>query len=193
MTAFQPIDPFRPYLFPGERVLWIGRPKQGLALRGQDALLIPFSLLWGGFAIFWNYGVWTFPKTGSADGWFFKLWGLPFLAIGLYLIVGRFFHDAWIRRNLNYAVTNKRVLILSGFGSSKLTSREISSLPMLELIEKQGGTGTLIFDSEDLGYSTLVGNRSWGQWTLARTANKQFFRIDNPRKVYELIRNQSQA
>src|SRR5689334_17016914 len=112
MSDFQSWQPFQPYLFPGERILWTGRPKQGLALSRSDILAIPFSLMWGGFAIFWNFSVWTdFPDTGTADDWFFKLWGLPFLAAGLYLIVGRFFYDAWIRSRTHYAVTNERVLI----------------------------------------------------------------------------------
>lgn len=90
MNDFQSLNPFQSYLFPRERVLWTGQPKQGIALSGRDALLIPFSLLWGGFAIFWNVGVWTFPKTGQSVDWFMPLWGLPFLFVGLYLIFGRF-------------------------------------------------------------------------------------------------------
>jgi hypothetical protein len=193
MTDFQPFQPiqrFQPYLSPGERVLWSGRPKQGLALSSRDALLIPFSLMWGGFAIFWNVGVWTDFKTDTADDWFFKLWGLPFLAVGLYLILGRFFHDAWIRRNLLYAVSDRRILVLRG---SNITSRDIKSLPMLDFSEHRDGTGTILFDSDEGGYSMLGRRRGFGDWTLSRSANAQFFRIQNPRRVYELIRNQAQS
>src|SRR6185369_2341404 len=120
MDAFQSSQRFQPYLFTGERVLWTGQPRQGIALTAKDTFLIPFSLLWGGFAIFWNVGVWSFPGQGPPLA--FRLFGVPFLVIGLYFIVGRFFHDAYVRKNMFYAVTDQRVLVLRG---SKITSLDI--------------------------------------------------------------------
>jgi hypothetical protein len=190
MMLHQTTDQFRTYLMPGERVLWTGQPKQGLVLTGADAYLIPFSLLWGGFAVFWNAGVWMLPDNGENIDWFFRLWGLPFLIVGLYFIFGRFIHDAAVRKRLFYGVTDQRILILRGTRSPKLKSLDLRRLPKLELTEKRDGTGTIGFDGDSSMFST---NRmgGFGSWAPSLSGASQFLLIDNPRKVYELIRNQS--
>ena len=187
MDQFEAAQAGRPYLLAGERVLWSGQPKQGLSLGSRDALLIPFSLMWGGFAIFWNAAVWLGPfgAEGDTPPLFFRLWGLPFLAIGLYLILGRFFHDAWLRKRLAYAVTDQRIVILRG---NKITSLDIARLPRLQLSENGDGTGTLAFEaSGPLGFGRMKG---FGPWIPALNSSAEFFRIPGARSVYELIRKQ---
>jgi hypothetical protein len=49
-----PASEIQPELSPGERLLWSGQPRGGIHLRAADAYVIPFSILWCGFAIFWE-------------------------------------------------------------------------------------------------------------------------------------------
>ena len=182
---------FRPYMLTGERILWTGRPKQGFLLSSRDGLLIPFSVMWGGFAIFWNFGVWTMGNGDDGPGIFFKLWGLPFLVVGLYLIFGRFLHDIAIRKSVVYAVTDQRVLVLRGTRSPKLTSLDIDRLPRLELSEHRDGTGTIAFEASPISSAYAMNGFSW--WIPTLSGSAQFYRIASPRSAFELIRNQSHA
>jgi hypothetical protein len=160
-----------------------------LALSGRDAFLIPFSLLWGGFAIFWNVQVWSFADAGQGGpDWFFRLWGLPFLIAGVYLIIGRFIHDAALRKNAVYGVTDQRVLLIRGLGSTKLSSLDIRRLPKLDLTEYRDGTGTIDFDGGD---SMLWSGGGFGYWTPALSNAQRLFRISDARNVFQIIRKQA--
>lgn len=62
-----------------ERLLWKGRPRSAIRLRSSDAYLIPFSLVWAGFAIVWEFAaIMKIPKTDPAT-WIFPLAGVPFV------------------------------------------------------------------------------------------------------------------
>lgn len=183
--------PFQPYLMSGERILWFGQPKQGLALSAKDALLIPFSLMWGGFAIFWNAMLWLEPfgsNSPSDSDWFFRLWGLPFLAMGIYLIVGRFIHDAHIRKTTHYAVSDQRIMKLRG---SKITSLDIHRLPCLEFSQGRDGTGTLAFEPSSIMSWGGMNGLSW--WVPSSGTTMQFFRVQNAQTVYELVQTQARS
>jgi hypothetical protein len=86
-----------------ERLLWRGRPRSGIRLRGSDFFLIPVSLLWGGFAIFWeSAALFMIPKNDPVGG-LFPLFGIPFVLFGLYFIFGRFIVDKKMREGTEYA------------------------------------------------------------------------------------------
>ena len=131
----------RAMLQPGEQLLWHGAPGQGLHLQKQDWFVIPFSILWCCFAIFWEVTV----IVGGAPG-FFVLWGIPFVATGLYITLGRFFRDAYRRKRTYYGVTDQRVILLEPKAVKSLPYHQI---PVLELERHRNGAGT-IYLSEQL-------------------------------------------
>jgi hypothetical protein len=162
------------YLGPGEKLLWSGQPEAGLKLRGSDAFAIPFSLLWAGCAVFWEFAALT-----TNAPLFFRLWGIPFVLAGLYMVVGRFFTDAWVRARTAYAVTNQRILILSGFSRS-LTSLSLRTLPEVTVTERSDGSGTISFGPV---FSALSGRGSRNQ----SCATRAFEFIPDVRSVSSII------
>jgi len=136
----------QPELMTGETLLWTGRPNFGVVFHSDDLYLIPFSLLWGGFAIFWEAGVlgyWGNTTKGGTPSTFMTLWGIPFILAGQYFIWGRFLYDAWLKRRTYYAVTNRRVLVVQEGWNRKTSWMYISSIPT---VEREGSmTGTLWF------------------------------------------------
>ena len=168
-------------LSPNERLLWSGQPRQGLFLRAADAYLIPFSVLWGGFAIFWESSV----ILGGAP-FFFMLWGVPFVLVGLYMIIGRFFVDAKQRSKSYYGVTNERVIIVSGLFSRKVKSLNLRTLTDVSLDEKSDGSGTITFGATN-PMSWWSGGMSFPGWGQQSTPS--FELILEAKQVYEIIRD----
>lgn len=167
----------------GESLLWSGRPKQGLLLRGSDALLIPFSLLWGGFAIFWEFSAYS-----SGAPAFFLLFGSVFVLIGLYFIVGRFFVDALMRKHTYYGVTNDRVLILSGFPVRKTKSLNLKTLTDISFSNKADGTGSITFGTQH----PMAGWMSGLSWPgMGPYQSPGFDLVKDVKAVYEVIREAS--
>jgi len=127
-------------LDPAERLIWSGIPRQGIIFRSSDAFFIPFSLMWGGFAVFWE-------ASALAEGapLFFAAWGIPFVVIGLYMIMGRFFVDKKLRSQTAYGVTDERVLIISGIFSRSVKSLQLRTLSDVSVDERRDGSGTITF------------------------------------------------
>jgi hypothetical protein len=176
---------WRPWLLAGERLLWSGRPKRGLVFRLADLYMVPLGLLW--FAL----SVGLDSRNLLADApWAFGPWAMLMGVFGLYLLTGGFLHEAFLRARLFYAVTDQRVLVLrTGRFRGGLKSIEIEYLPMLELRERGDGRGTLVFDpGED--------KNTWGGHGTGRSpalaAGARFYRIEQPRLVYELVRKQAE-
>jgi hypothetical protein len=160
----------------GERLLWSGTPRQGVVFRASDLLLVPFSLLWGGFAVFWELSV---IRDGAP--FFFRLWGIPFVLVGLYLIAGRFAYDALRRKRTAYGLTTERVIISGGVLRPTLKSLALTTLTDLTLDQRSDGSGTISFGP------TLPFAFAGADWP-GMPRPPAFELIPNAKQVYDRVR-----
>jgi hypothetical protein len=184
-------NPLESYLDPGEKLVWSGQPKQGLRLQASDLFLVPFSLMWGGFAFFWEAGVLgLIPMNHHGQGapLFFALWGIPFCLVGIYIIFGRFFIDAASRSRTWYGVTDRRVIVLKTFFRTNVMSLDLANLPGLNLTERKDNSGDILFGAPG-PYSSFA-NAGWPQGRNYVVPG--FYLLPSARQVYNLIRDVQQ-
>jgi hypothetical protein len=171
----------RAQLGQNEQLLWCAQPRGGIAVRIEDSYLIPFSLLWGGFAIFWEWSV-----VNSGAPLLFKLWGIPFVAVGLYLIIGRFFYDAWRRSNSYYGLTTQRALIVRHTFGESVRSIELNTLGDVTLSSVAADkSGTITLGNDTPGSAWF----SMSPWNRGYVSAPRFERIERANDVYNQVRD----
>lgn len=163
-------------LNPGETLLWTGAPPTGVIFRASDIFLIPFSLIWCSFAVFWVF-------MAARGGGIFALFGVPFVLVGFMLVFGRFIVDARQRANTVYGLTQHRIIIKSGILSKSVQSINIKTLSNIELTEKNDGTGTILLGPRS-PYMMRDNTMSW--WPGVKST-PQLEMISNVRNVYRQI------
>lgn len=124
----------RPYLAPGETILWRGKPEKGHLLNQGDVVMIPFSIFWCGFAVFWFISA---AQTGA-----FALFGIPFVCVGIYMTVGRFFLMAHRRKNTAYVITTAKIIRRQG---RRIDMLDAKTMPTIHVTAHTDGTGNIRF------------------------------------------------
>ena len=178
----------QPDLISGESILWAGQPNTRVIFHRVDVFMIPFSFLWGGFAIFWEAGVSGYWGSGQHSGgpWLFgMLWGVPFVLVGQYLIWGRFIYAAWKKKRAHYAVTNRRVIVVQNGWRRQMTSAYIDTLPTLTVEGGSHGFGTLRFAQAEPIWS---GRQGWGAWDgMSIGSVPTFVDVEDVQSVHRLV------
>jgi hypothetical protein len=154
-------------LAPEEKLVWAGQPRADLALRAAW-VLIPMGILFTGFTLFWT----------ALAPWFMAPCGLPFFAIGLFMLGS----PIWLRtlaRKTVYALTDRRAIIFkpSWFGRVLVQSFTAAGLGQMSRRERPDGSGDLIFQVFTTGFGEN-----------ARSEQQGFLAIDDVRAVEDLVR-----
>jgi hypothetical protein len=169
----------------GERLVWSGRPRRGVRFTASDVFLVPFSLLWCGFAVFWERNV---LRMGAPL--FFAIWGVPFIALGLYMVFGRFIADAVRRGKTFYGLTDRRAIIVSGIFTREVKRIDLASLDEISVSERADRSGTISLGTVAPKYA-LASRMFSPSWPGMRNHLPPAFEmIEDAKAVYEKIRMQ---
>jgi hypothetical protein len=108
------------------------------------------------------------------------------LALGLYLLVGRFVIDARQRRRTCYVVSSERVIIavVSGLHRRVVRSLNLDTLSDVTLAERRGGSGTITFGPLPPYWAWYAGH----DWTAGSGQGiPQLELPSQARRVYDVI------
>lgn len=134
-------------LDPDEVLLWTGQPLSG-KYAGGGWRVVPFGAFFLTFAVFWTLGAAGVLSGDGLDGvftWVFPLWGLPFIASGLWMVLSpwRFWRRS---KKIGYAITSRRAIITYR-RMFRASVRTIMPFQMtdLEMTASPDGTGCIYF------------------------------------------------
>ncbi|WP_099824346.1 hypothetical protein [Oceaniglobus indicus] len=133
-----------------EDLIWQGNPRPGLTSPGKTVFLSIFGLpfLGAGLAVF-GFGVFAlFSLGGSADivsALFAIPFSVPFIGVGLHLVVFSWYKALTAHRHVHYSLSNKRAYIATDYWKRTLESYPVRPDSRIQL--DTGGRGdTVWFD-----------------------------------------------
>ena len=120
-------------LQPNEKVAWKGRPNPftGASIGTFKSL---FGVFFFGFAVFWT--------VGASQAGAFALFGIPFLLVGAWMVSAPLRNYLHARRTY-YAITDKRVLILTVGSSHTVNSIVPEQITDFERTDRGDGSGNI--------------------------------------------------
>jgi len=116
------------------------------------------------------------------------LFGVPFIVVALYLLIGRFIIDAVGRKRTAYAVTDRRAVIVSGIFNRDTRSIFLRALAEVNITERRSGRGTITFGPSG-GLQGMM--RGWPG--AGKSLPPAFEGIDHARDVLNIIRTAQEA
>lgn len=187
-------DLLRGEMVPDEEILWTGQPDPTVVFTSADVFLVPFSIIWAGFALFWELAVLLLPLLPSgannavrAPLFGFSLSGIPFIFVGFYITIGRFMYKKWKKKHTFYVVTNKRAMVLHDNRKGSVKAVRIDKLPSLSRDMRSDGHGTITFGDKS-GFGNWYANtgmdffsRAYGEPSVV------FYDVSNANRIYELV------
>ena len=132
-------------LYENETIKWCRQPRVfRLVLKSLPVFL--FSIPFTAFAVFWMHGASGAGDMEEPGAWrFFYLFGLPFLLVGLTMLLSPVWAAIKAKRTV-YVITNTRAIIFEKDFSVKVSSFGADKLNDITKRVRSDGSGDIILD-----------------------------------------------
>ena len=171
-------------LQPGESLYWTGTADaRRTAITALPASL--FGIPFAGFALFWmntalhaTHGISRSTNAFARSFNIFPVFGLPFLLVGLGMVLAPLW--AYLKGlNTIYAVTNQRVMVITGSGNRTVKSCTPADIVSVDHRERPDGSGDILIRTNAL----MRTNNSVSQLTVG------LYGVSNVKEVARQVLN----
>jgi hypothetical protein len=135
-------------LEPNERLLWSGRPRR-FVFRSEDRYLVPGAVVWSTcwLVLCWISASKLAGKVPTPVVVLVYVEIIPAISLGIYVAVGRFFWEAFVRSRTYYGVSDRRALIAVRLPGAKPITLPLDAVQYVGARNGPRGCGTV-----SLGY-----------------------------------------
>lgn len=162
-----------PILRQGEQLLWVGQPDSRVRFTAADGFLVPFSILWGGFAVFWEIMAVTTARQS-----YFWIFGIPFVLVGLYFIFGRFIFKKRRKLVTAYGLTDRRAIVC--VGDRSVADSPLAGTPTKVDRSRDGQHVSVIFGSQGLmGFAGMYQNTGLDFFSFGMGQTVAFYDVED--------------
>ncbi len=169
----------KPYLDANEDILWCDKPYKKVVFTTNDIFTTLFGIVWLSFSVFWVISAYF--ATNSTDAptlKIFPLFGLPCVFVGLYLLFFRHIVSAIKRKNMIYALTNKRALIVHVGKRQYVQEYRYENISNIQMKCDDDEIGSIFF---------LTGAINYNRNGRSYTSTSGIFGIKDTKKVYKIL------
>lgn len=159
-------SPFNNYLLSGENILWEGQYNKGRKILSVNSFYFLFAVFWLGFSVFWTI-------SATLMGGLFGLFGIPFIAIGIFMMKNNFGS-----KNMNYAITDMRVMISNG---RQFKADMLGNVINISVQKGSDNIGNVLFN--------IAGQNNYGKNNISNILDNfnGFYGVKDPERVFSIL------